>query len=97
MLTPQKVVIAIQNLIHVKGLVFLHLLLHQVFHDSRVKVLAGLLVRNVVLLRVVEESFAVLVFLKGGLLSLYTASSRSLLLASILAEVVIIAILFAAS
>lgn len=60
-LAPQKVVVAVQNLVHVERLVFLHLLLHQVLHDPRVEVVACLLVWNVVLLRVVEKSFAVLI------------------------------------
>ena len=58
-------VISIQNFVDVEGLVLLHLLFHQVLHDARVEVLAGLLVRDMVLLWVVKQSLTVLVLIEG--------------------------------
>ena len=54
-------VISIQNFVYVECLVFLHLLFHQVLHDSGVEVLAGLLVRDMVLFWVVKQRFTILI------------------------------------
>lgn len=52
-LTSEEIIVAIQNFVRVKCIVLLHLLFHEVFHDARVEFLAGLLVGNVILFRVI--------------------------------------------
>ena len=54
-------VVTLQNFAHVERLVLLHLLFHQVFHDTRVKVLACFFVRHMVLFRVVEQGLIIAV------------------------------------
>ena len=58
-------VISIQDFVDVESLVLLHLLFHQVLHDAGVEVLAGLFVRDMVLLWIVKKGFAVLVLIEG--------------------------------
>lgn len=82
-LATQKVVTPVQNLVDVKRLVLLHLLLHEVLHDARVEVLAGLLVRDVVLLRVVQQRFAVLVLVESRLSIKVSAVALARILAHI--------------
>ena len=64
-LAPQEVVVPIEELAGIEGLVLLHFLFHQVLHDARVEVVAGLLVGHVVFLRVVKQRLAALVLVHG--------------------------------
>ena len=54
----QKITITTNNFGLVKGLVLVHLLLHQVLHDAGVEVVAGLLTRLMSILRVVQQCLA---------------------------------------
>ncbi len=63
-------IVALEDLARVESVILLHLLLHQVFHDTRVPILAGCLIRCMLVFRVVEQSFTALVFVEWRLILL---------------------------
>ena len=57
-------IVTLEHLAHVESLIFVHLRLHDVLHDARVEVLAGLFGGQVVLLGVVEQGLAAVILIK---------------------------------
>lgn len=77
-------VISIKNFVYVECLVFLHLLFHQVLHDSGVEVLAGLLVRDMVLFWVIKQRFTILILFERCLFVMGSQGTPNIVLACIL-------------
>ena len=68
-------IVALQDLACVESVILLHLLLHKVLHDARVPILAGCLNGCMLILRVVEQCFATLVFVEWRLILLAGADA----------------------
>ena len=68
-------IVALEDLACVESIILLHLLLHQMFHDARVPILAGCLIGCMLILRVVEQCFTTLVFVEWRLILLAGANA----------------------